>query len=208
MGDTDNNTALREVEDTVKGRLGALVTEAVLFRDQLTFHVRRDRLREALEILRNDPSLEFHYLVDIIGQERVRLVQPDRFEMIYILHSFKLGRRIRVKATAPQGEPALPSVSDLWPAANWFEREAADMYGVVFTGHPDPRRILTWEGFEGHPLRKDFPFRPKEEVSIWQRTPDEIRMMTGQAAPPPALEGQTGFTRQSSNAPALLEKKD
>jgi NADH-quinone oxidoreductase subunit C len=111
--------------------------------------------------LRDDPRYLFEVLIDICGVDYP--ARPERFDVVYHLLSPRRNLRIRVKMTTDEDHP-VPSLVDVFPAANWFEREAYDMYGILFSGHPDLRRLLTDYGFEGYPLRKDFPLTGYVEV--------------------------------------------
>ena len=121
---------------------------------ELMVSVKRAALARLLAFLRDDPKCLFQVLVDICGVDYPE--RPERFDVVYNLLSVKLDQRIRVKTTADETSP-VPSVTGLFSAAGWYEREAWDLYGIYFADHPDLRRILTDYGFEGHPLRKDFP---------------------------------------------------
>jgi len=123
--------------------------------------------------LRNDPSCEFKILVDICGVDWPE--RSKRFDVVYHLLSLTKNMRVRIKVAVAEDEP-VPSIVDVYPAANWFEREAFDMYGVVFSDHPDLRRILTDYGFSGYPLRKDFPLTGFVEV----RYDDELKRVVYQ----------------------------
>ena len=116
--------------------------------------------------LRDDPECRFDLFLDLAGVDNAkRHGRPSRFEAVFHLLSLSRDEHLRVKVVLPDGaSPSLPTVSEVWPAANWFEREAYDLYGILFSGHPDLRRILTDYGFEGHPLRKDFPLTGYVEV--------------------------------------------
>lgn len=122
--------------------------------DELTFTVRREGLLRFMTFLLNDANCDFKQLMSVCGADYPDLEQ--RFEVVYHLLSMKHNHRIRVKVRTDENTP-VDSVVSIYSAANWFEREVWDMYGIFFTGHPDLRRILTDYGFEGHPLRKDFP---------------------------------------------------
>lgn len=117
--------------------------------------VDRGRILEVLRFLRDDPECSFEMLADLTAVDYL----PDRprFEMVYHLFSLSRKQRVRVKARVPEDDPEIESAVSLWPAANWMEREVYDLYGIAFQDHPDLRRILLYEGFEGHPLRKDYP---------------------------------------------------
>ena len=136
--------------------------------DQVMVTVPRGRIAETLQILRDDPAIALNQLMDICGVDYPERV--ERFEVVYNLISLRHNWRLRVKVMADGVEP-VPSVTHLYSAAGWFERECWDLFGVTFSGNPDLRRILTDYGFEGHPLRKDFPLTGYTEV----RYDDELK---------------------------------
>jgi NADH-quinone oxidoreductase subunit C len=142
------------VIEAAQAALGELIVETKDQADEITLTVRRDGVVEACRLLRDTPGLEYHMLVEIAGVDYPE--RPERFEVNYHLLSMTMNRRIRVKVLTDERTP-VPTVVGLWPVANWLEREVFDLYGVTFSGNPDLRRILTDYGFEGHPLRKDFP---------------------------------------------------
>lgn len=121
----------------------------------------REALPALMIMLRDDPRFAFTQCVDLCGVDWP--ARPERFEVVYNLLSLSLNQRLRVVITTDANTP-VPSVSSIWPSATWYEREAWDMYGIIFEGQPDLRRILTDYGFEGHPLRKDFPLTGFVEV--------------------------------------------
>lgn len=135
---------------------------------EVTLTVARDRIVSVLTKLRDDPALRFEVLLDITGVDWP--AREDRFDVVYHLLSMRKNQRIRVKLTTNETKP-VPSVVEVFPTANWLERETYDMYGILFSGHPDLRRILTDYGFEGYPLRKDFPLTGFKEV----RFDDELK---------------------------------
>ena len=112
-------------------------------------------LLEVMRFLRDEPDLEFEMLIDVTAVDR--LGQEPRFEMVYHLYSVTRNHRLRVKTRVPEQPAVVASLVEIWASANWMEREVWDMYGISFEGHPDPRRLLLYEEFEGHPLRKDYP---------------------------------------------------
>jgi len=130
--------------------------------DNLIIYVDKNNLENFLTFLRDDAQLSFKTLVDVFGADMLGIRSP-RFEVIYNLLSYKLNNRITVKV-AIDDAVEVPTVSKIFSSAGWFEREAFDMYGIVFTNHEDLRRILTDYDFEGHPLRKDFPLTGYKEV--------------------------------------------
>jgi NADH-quinone oxidoreductase subunit C len=149
-----NTEALKELETYVSGAIGGAVVAHAIALDELSITVGRDQLIKVMSWLRDDQNCLFTQLVDVTAVDFPE--RPERFEVVYNLLSMKHNQRIRVKVATDEETP-VPSVASVWPAATWFEREVWDMYGVFFANHPDLRRILTDYGFEGHPLRKDFP---------------------------------------------------
>lgn len=140
----------------------AKIIEPIAF-GNLIIYIGKEKLIEFLQFLRDDKNLSFKVLLDVFGADVMELRAP-RFEVIYNLLSLKLNNRITVKLALNDDESA-PSAVEVFPTANWFERETFDMYGIKFDNHPDLRRILTDYEFEGHPLRKDFPLTGYKEVS-------------------------------------------
>jgi NADH-quinone oxidoreductase subunit C len=147
-------TALDQLAAYLGDRLGAKLQGAEVQLGELTLTVARDDIPEIVEVLRDDPRCRFGCLIDICGVDYPE--REERFEIVYHFLSPWLNHRVRVRTTTDAGSP-VPSIVGLFPGADWFEREAYDLYGVLFSGHPDLRRLLTDYGFQGHPLRKDFP---------------------------------------------------
>jgi NADH-quinone oxidoreductase subunit C len=149
--------------DLLKEKFGDAIKSTHALAGDETAIVDPTRIVEICTYLRDDPELSMSMLVDLTCVDALGLDQREsgRFEVVYHLRSFKNGRRLRLKALVddgPSGEnPEIDSVFPVWKGANWFEREAYDMYGVKFRGHPDLRRILMYEEFVGYPLRKDYP---------------------------------------------------
>ncbi len=156
-----NTDALRDLSDYLGGILGDMVAERELHLDELTVTVSAGDVVAVLTALRDDQNCHFRQLVDISGVDYPE--RDKRFEVAYHLLSHRHNMRLRVIVRADETTP-VPSVSGLFPIANWYEREIWDLYGVFFSDHPDLRRILTDYGFEGHPLRKDFPLTGYVEV--------------------------------------------
>ena len=152
-------SALAELQERLTSALGASILSATQATGELTVVVRRDDSLAVLQHLRDIES--FSTFIDVCGADYPE--RAERFEVVYHLLSMSKNARIRVKVTTDEDTP-LASAFGLWPAADWFEREAFDMYGILFSGHPDLRRILTDYGFHGHPLRKDFPLTGYTEV--------------------------------------------
>lgn len=153
--------ALTELGDYIAASLPGEVLETEVAYHELMLQVPAAAVTKVLAFLRDDSSCQFKVLIDICGVD-----YPDRtprFDVVYNLLSLTHNHRIRVKVQAAEDSP-VPSVTGVHKGAGWFEREAWDMYGIMFDGHPDLRRILTDYGFEGHPLRKDFPLSGFVEV--------------------------------------------
>ncbi|KQT33597.1 NADH dehydrogenase [Sphingomonas sp. Leaf412] len=140
--------------DTARGAIGAALTHAVEIAGEVQLHVTRDGLIPAMTALRDTPGLEYQQLMEIAGVDYPD--RDERFEVVYCLLSLTRNHRLHVHVPATEDTP-VPSVTDMWPVAGWLEREVYDMYGVLFSGNRDLRRILTDYGFRGHPFRKDFP---------------------------------------------------
>ena len=146
--------SLDQLGSTILERLPGAVLSREAVVGELIIWAERARIVEVMTFLRDDPDCLFKVLVDVCGVDYPD--RPERFEVVYNLLSLRHNRRIRVKVATDEATP-VPSVTSVFSAANWFEREAWDLYGIFFSDHPDLRRILTDYGFEGHPLRKDFP---------------------------------------------------
>ena len=149
------------VIDAAKKALGDMIVEVKDHVGEITLTVRRESVVDALRTLRDTPGLEYQQLMEIAGADYPE--RAERFEINYQLLSLTKNRRIRVKVLTDETTP-VPSAVGVWPVANWLEREVFDFYGVLFAGHPDLRRILTDYGFEGYPLRKDFPLTGHVEL--------------------------------------------
>jgi NADH-quinone oxidoreductase subunit C len=124
-------------------------------RGELSIYIRRDAIREACAILRDDSGLQFNFLADLTCVDWYP--SDPRFEVVYQLFSIPKKSRVRLKVKLGGDDPSLPSITSVWPAANYFEREVFDLFGIRFEGHPYLRRIMMPENWEGHPLRKDYP---------------------------------------------------
>jgi NADH-quinone oxidoreductase subunit C len=179
---------LEALKGSVETALGERVRSSVADRGELTITVAAADLIAAMKLLRDDAALAFTTLIDVIGVDYSGFgdgaYDGPRFAVIYNLLSIRHNTRVRVKVFAPNDDmPVVDSVIDVWPGANWFEREAFDLYGIIFKGHPDLRRILTDYGFVGHPFRKDFPisgyvemrYDPQQRRVIYQPVSIEPR---------------------------------
>ncbi len=136
------------------------VLETSLPQGDATAVVRPEWLYRVMEFLKKDDRLSFNVLVDMTAVDYMG--REPRFDVVYHLLSQTSNRRLRIKVRVAEGEPAMTSICSLWGSANWLEREVWDMFGIRFAGHPDLRRILLYEEFQGHPLRKDYPIRKRQ----------------------------------------------
>lgn len=154
--------------------LGAAVLSTHSYRGDDTLVVDAAKIFDAMKTLRDDAELAMTMLVDLTAVDY--LGREPRFEVVYHLRSFKSGARLRVKAPVAEpedgGNPQLDTITPLWASANWMEREVWDLYGIKFKSHPDLRRILMYEEFVGHPLRKDYPKEKRQPLV--RRPPDEV----------------------------------
>ncbi|PLX46603.1 MAG: NADH-quinone oxidoreductase subunit C [Deltaproteobacteria bacterium] len=145
---------LSQILEGLKGSVEGAVLSSETFRGQDVIRVEASAIVDVMTYLRDNCSFDMLTdltAVDYLGREK-------RFEMVYILYSFEHNRRLHVKATLADGEK-IATIEGVWKAANWLEREVYDLLGIHFEGHSDLRRILLWDGYEGHPLRKDFPLK-------------------------------------------------
>jgi NADH-quinone oxidoreductase subunit C len=193
---------IETLAQSVAARLGDAAERVPALASELCYEIPAERLRALAGLLRDAPELKFEVLADLSGVDYLHYGQDEwqtqaatstgfsrgvqtrpaggtghkhRFAVVYHLLSVAHNRRVRLRVYCQDGEPpVLDSVSDLWSAANWFEREAFDLYGILFRGHPDLRRILTDYGFVGHPFRKDFPLSGHVEVRY---DPDKGRVV-------------------------------
>ncbi|MBI4429341.1 MAG: NADH-quinone oxidoreductase subunit C [Ignavibacteriales bacterium] len=143
------------VVERLKSRFPAVPLETTEFRDELTVVVPKENIVEVCKFLKDDPDLEFDLLADLCGFDQY--TPSQRFGVVYNLLSLKKKHRIRLKTFTDEENAKVPTVSSVWSTANWHERETYDMFGIVFEGHPDLRRMYMPDEFEHHPLRKDFP---------------------------------------------------
>ena len=151
----------QDLGDKIMAKAKGAVTAASMAFGELNLGARADQIVPLLTLLRDDSDFQFQQLVELCGVDYPQ--RPLRFDVVYLLLSLTKNVRIRVKVQTDE-DTAVPSVASVYPNADWCEREAFDMYGIFFSGHPDLRRILTDYGFHGHPLRKDFPMSGYVEV--------------------------------------------
>ncbi|HEX5079468.1 MAG TPA: NADH-quinone oxidoreductase subunit C [Geminicoccaceae bacterium] len=150
----EREAALRELLDELAPTLGDVLIESAIVGGELTLRVQAGAIARVLAYLRDEPNCQFKLLLDVCGVDYPE--REERFEVVYHLLSPRQNQRIRVKLRTGETAP-VPSVTGVFASAMWYEREAWDMFGIYFSDHPDLRRLLTDYGFEGHPLRKDFP---------------------------------------------------
>ncbi|UJS19578.1 MAG: NADH-quinone oxidoreductase subunit C [Candidatus Brocadia sp.] len=153
-----------EMTTLIKTRFPEAIAGENVFRNELTLTVRKDAVADVARFLKENEELDFDFLSDLCGVDRVET--DDVFEVVYHLYSLSKNHRVRLKASVPSDAPHLPTVTGVWSTANWHERETYDMFGVAFDGHPDLRKILTPDDFEGYPLRKDYPLDGRQPATL------------------------------------------
>ena len=161
MDQASRETALAELGEYLAPKFANGILSHALVRGELTLLVTRDAIIEIVRFLRDDAQCKFISITDICGVDYPE--RAERFDVVYHLLSPTRNLRIRLKLSTDDATP-VPSLTELFPGADWYEREAYDLYGILFSGHPDLRRLLTDYGFDGHPLRKDFPLTGFVEV--------------------------------------------
>ena len=169
---------LESQQEKLRNVFGESVVESGIRFDELTVTLKADSWLASAKTLRDNADFKFGQLIDLCGLDYSEFsggVSGTRYAVVYHLLSLDRNQRLRVKVFAGDDDlPMLPSMIEIWPAANWYEREAFDLFGIVFTGHPDLRRILTDYGFIGHPFRKDFPISGNVEMRY---DPDQQRVV-------------------------------
>jgi NADH-quinone oxidoreductase subunit C len=148
------NSREKAVEEC-KSKFADAILDVTEFRNETTITVRKERIVDLCNFLKSDEELFFDYLSDLCGVDKFE--EKDRFEVVYHLYSIKTKTRLRLRVKVDESDLTVPTVATVWATANWHEREAYDMFGIQFEGHPDLRRIYMPEEFEYFPLRKDFP---------------------------------------------------
>lgn len=164
-GTPSRDIPAQAVLQTLRGQQPAWMGEVVEAYGEVTITIPREQIVAACELLKYTPGLEFNFLADLCGADRGVEEEP-RFEVNYHLFSTTKFHRLRLKVLLNEEDTRVPTVTGVWRTANWHEREVFDMFGVIFDGHPDMRRILLPDEWEGHALRKDFPLRGYEPYSI------------------------------------------
>ena len=157
----------KEIINTIKDNFPEQILWITLFRGDCSITIKRDKAKQILKFLKENETLNFDYLIDVTAVDYKDIRQP-RFNVVYHLMSVKHRHRIRIKVEVPEEDCWIETVSDLWATANWHERECFDMFGIQFKGHPDLRRILLPEDWEGYPLRKDYPVQSDLGEKEWK----------------------------------------
>ena len=142
-----------------------------------TVRIQAEDAKRVFTILKGDSSLAFDQMIDLTCVDYLNENRTPRFEMVYHFYSFSTKFRLRVKFGLPAENPATDTVSDIWLAGEWYERECYDLFGIDFRGHPDLRRIIMWEGFDGHPLRKDYPITREQPLLDLKDSPERHNYM-------------------------------
>lgn len=140
------------------------VLETSDFRGDLTAVVNKEIILDLMQFLKNDPAFQFNVLMDLTAVDYLWQDRSPRYDVVYHLFSLSKNHRVRIKAGVDEKDPVIDSLVSLWPVANWFEREVWDLFGIKFKGHPDLRRIMMYEEFQGHPLRKDYPVTKRQPL--------------------------------------------
>ncbi len=179
----------QQLASRLQERFSTQITATNVELSELTVELPREQLLSVCRALRDESAFAFEQLIDVCGVDYLEygngVWSGPRFAVVYHLLSVKNNHRIRLRTFVDDEVPMVPSVIELWNSANWFEREAFDLFGIVFDGHPDLRRILTDYGFVGHPFRKDFPlsgnvemrYDPEQQRVIYQPVSIEPRML-------------------------------
>jgi NADH-quinone oxidoreductase subunit C len=147
------------IENRLRIRFPKAVLKVKSFNGEQTFYIDKDSIVEVSQFLRDDEGLAFDFLTDLCGVDTTKLEKGNSLEVVYHLYSIKKNHRVRLKVKISTSNPTVESVTGIWKTADWHEREAYDMFGITFEGDPNLVRILTPDGFEGHPLRKDYALK-------------------------------------------------
>ena len=134
------------------------------FRGDLVAVVNKDIIRDVMKFLKTEPKLDFNILMDLSAVDYLWQERIPRYDVVYHLYSLQKNHRLRIKASLDEKDLVIDSVVSVWPAADWLEREVWDMFGIKFKNHPNLKRILMYEEFKGHPLRKDYPFNKRQPL--------------------------------------------
>jgi len=200
------SSRLENLSEALKQALGEHLHKSTIDVGEITIECKAGDLLEVCTILRDHPELKFEQLMDLCGVDYSEygdgIWDGLRFAVVYHFLSVSLNQRVRLRVFASDEDfPVLPTVTHLWPSANWFEREAFDLFGIMFEGHPDLRRLLTDYGFVGHPFRKDFPmignvemrYDPDQQRVIYQPVSIEMRNNVPRIIREEGFHGEPGF---------------
>ena len=151
--------------EQIKSKFPNLVLEAVENRGDQAIVIKKEGIKNIAATLKNDPAFDFNVLMDLAAVDYLHWEEKEfRFEVVYNLFSLPKNERLFIKALVRETEPEIDSVASVWPAADWYEREVWDMFGIRFNGHPNLKRILMYEEFKGHALRKDYPYNKRQPL--------------------------------------------
>jgi NADH-quinone oxidoreductase subunit C len=156
----------KDISEKIKEKFPDQVIDVAEFRDQVSVIVKKDQIVPICKYLHDDPLMSLDHLQDLTAVDYLKK-KDVRFEVVYNLYSIRYRHKIRIRAQVPENDPKISSVVPIWAGANWHERECYDMFGIVFSGHPDLRRILMPEDWDGFPLRKDYPLIGPEFEKDW-----------------------------------------
>lgn len=148
----------------IKTSFPEAIIDYSIFRNELTLRVKKESIVEVAGFLKGNKELEFNFLSDLCGVDRVEM--DGIFEVVYHLYSISKNHRLRLKVQIPSNNPHISTVTDIWKTANWHERETFDMFGIYFDNHPNLQKILTPDDFKGHPLRKDYPLDGRQPATL------------------------------------------
>lgn len=152
------------LHEALKAKFGEKVTEIHAHCGDETAVITRESLKEIAAFLKSSPDFKMSVLTDLTAVDGLWMKWKPRFEVVYHFYSMEKNHRLRIKVRVEEKDAIVPTLTDLWPIADWFEREAWDMFGIKFEGHPNLKRILMYEEFSGHPLRKDYPINKRQPL--------------------------------------------
>ncbi|HXV28629.1 MAG TPA: NADH-quinone oxidoreductase subunit C [bacterium] len=155
---------MAKLHEQLKQRWPEDVIELHDFRGDETAVIRRESLLRIADFIKRDPGFDMNVLTDLTAVDGLALKTQPRFEVVYHFYSLPKNHRLRIKVPVEEGDAMVPSLTRIWPAADWFEREVWDMFGIRFEGHPNLKRILMYDEFTGHPLRKDYPYNKRQPL--------------------------------------------
>ena len=163
--------SIPKIAEKIRGSFSTEILSMEEIKDHLVITLRKNKIHDILRFLKEDPEGSCEMLIDLCGVDYLPLGEKPRFEVVYHLFSLTHHHRLRLRVKVDEEDTVLPTSSDLWKSADWFEREAAEMFGFEFKDHPNPRHLLLFEGFEGHPLRKDYPMAKRQRIPVPEENP-------------------------------------